>query len=57
MLDVFVERKWVAVGRRVVGLKEGEVEVMPTNGYVQEQADAAHSKLFIILTRNTCLSA
>ena len=43
MLYVFVERKQLSVGWRVVGLKEGEIEVMLVDGYVENKTDSAHS--------------
>ena len=43
MLDVFVERKGFGVGWRVVGLKEGEVEVVLVDGDVEDETNSAHS--------------
>ena len=40
---MFVERKGVGIGRRVVGLEEGEVEVVLVDGDVEDETDSAHS--------------
>ena len=43
MLYMLVERKQLGVGRRVVGLEEGEIEVVLVDGYVENKTDSAHS--------------
>ena len=40
---MFVEGKGVGIGRRVVGLEEGEVEVVLVDGDVEDETDSAHS--------------
>ena len=43
VLYMLVERKKFSVGRRVVGLEEGEIEVVLIDGYVENKTDSAHS--------------
>jgi hypothetical protein len=43
VLDVLVEGQQFGLGRRVVGLEEGEVEVVLVDRDVENQANAAHS--------------
>lgn len=40
---MFVEREGVGIGWQVVGLEEGEVEVVLVDGDVQDETDSAHS--------------
>ena len=40
---MFVEREGVGIGRWVIGLEEGEVEVVLVDGDVQDETDSAHS--------------
>lgn len=43
LLDMFVERECFCVGWRIVGLEEGEAEMMFVDGYVEDQTNPAHS--------------
>lgn len=43
VLYVFVEGEYFCFGGRVVGLKEGEAEVVLVDRYIEHQANAAHS--------------
>lgn len=43
VLNVFIKRKQLGVGRRVVGLEEGKVEVVLLDRDVEDEADSAHA--------------
>lgn len=41
-LDVFVEGHLFNFWRGMVGLEEGEIEVMLVDGYIKQEAESAH---------------
>jgi len=56
MLDVLIEGKQLSVGGRVIGFKEGEVEVVLFDRDVENETNTAHAKLIIIFKKRVvCL--